>query len=108
MTVWPATASVPVRAVPVVFAATPNVTAPMPEPVAPAVTVIHGVVVFAVHAQDVPEVTLSVRLLASASTAKLAGVTVAAQPVAPSTASRSGSRQSTCRCARRRSCWLRR
>ena len=37
----------------------------------------------AVQAQDVPEVTLSVRLVASASTSKLVGVTVAAQPVAP-------------------------
>ena len=60
-----------------------NVAEPIPEPLAPAVTVIHAVVVVAVHAQDVPEVTLSVRLLASASTAKLVGVRVAEQPVAP-------------------------
>jgi hypothetical protein len=44
--------------------------------------VIHDVVVLAVQAQDVPDVTLSVRLLASASTLKLTGVTVAEQPVA--------------------------
>ena len=55
----------------------------MPDPLAPAVTVIQDVVVVAVQAQDVPEVTLSVRLLASASTAKLVGVRVAEQPVAP-------------------------
>jgi hypothetical protein len=73
---------VPVRVVPVVLAAMLNVTAPMPDPVAPAVTVIHGVVVVAVHGQDVPVMTLSVRLLAVASTAKLTGVTVEAQPVA--------------------------
>jgi hypothetical protein len=77
----PATVTVPVRAEPVVLAATLKVTEPMPDPVAPAVTVIHDVVVLAVQAQDVPDVTLSVRLLASASTSKLTGVTVAEQPV---------------------------
>ena len=65
------------------LAAMLNVTEPMPDPVAPAVTVIQDVVVVAVQAQDVPDVTLSVRLLASASTAKLVGVRVAEQPVAP-------------------------
>ena len=65
------------------MAATLNVTEPMPDPLAPAVTVIQDVVVVAVQAQDVPDVTLSVRLLASASTAKLVGVRVAEQPVAP-------------------------
>ncbi len=83
VTVWPATVTVPVRAVPVVLAATLNVTEPMPDPLAPAVTVIQDVVVVAVQEQDVPEVTLRVRLLASASTAKLVGVRVAEQPVAP-------------------------
>ena len=83
VTVWPATVNVPVRAVPVVLAATLNVTEPMPDPLAPAVTVIQDVVVVAVQAQDVPEVTLSVRLLASASTAKLVGVTVPVQPPVP-------------------------
>ena len=83
MTVWPATVSVPVRAAPVVLAATLNVTEPMPDPLAPAVTVIQDVVVVAVQEHDVPEVTLSVRLVASASTSKLVGVTVAEQPVAP-------------------------
>ena len=83
VTVWPATVSVPVRAVPVVLAATLNVTEPMPDPVAPAVTVIQDVVVVAVQEQDVPEVTLRVRLLASASTAKLVGVTVPVQPPVP-------------------------
>ena len=79
---WPATVSEPVRAVPVVLAVNPKVTDPIPEPVPPVMTVIHDVVVLAVHGQDVPETTLSVRLLAVASTVKLAGVTVAAQPVA--------------------------
>ena len=83
VTVCPATVNVPVRAVPVVLAATLNVTEPMPDPLAPAVTVIQDVVVVAVQEQDVPEVTLSVRLLASASTAKLVGVTVPVQPPVP-------------------------
>jgi len=39
--------------------------------------------VVAVHEHDVPEVTLSVRLVAIASTAKLVGVTVAEQPPVP-------------------------
>ena len=83
VTVCPAIVNVPVRAAPVVFAAMLNVTEPMPDPLAPAVTVIHDVVVVAVQEQDVPDVTLSVRLLASASTSKLVGVRVAEQPVAP-------------------------
>ena len=83
VTVWPATVNVPLREAPVVLAATLNVTEPMPDPLAPAVTVIHDVVVVAVQEQDVPEVTLSVRLLASASTAKLVGVTVPVQPPVP-------------------------
>ena len=71
------------REVPVVLAPMLNVTEPMPDPLAPAVTVIHDVVVVAVQEQDVPDVTLSVRLLASASTAKLVGVTVPVQPPVP-------------------------
>ena len=70
------------RALPVELAATLNVTEPMPDPLAPAVTVIQGVVVVAVHEHAVPEVTLSVRLVATASTSKLFGVSVAEQPVA--------------------------
>ena len=70
------------RAVPVVLAAMLNVTEPMPDPVA-LVIVIHGVVVVAVQEHDVPDVTLSVRLVASESTSKLTGVTVGEQPVAP-------------------------
>ena len=83
VTVWPATVNVPLREAPVVLAAKLNVTEPMPDPLAPAVTVIHDVVVVAVQEHDVPDVTLSVRLVASASTSKLVGVRVAEQPVAP-------------------------
>ena len=82
VTVCPATVNVPVRGVPVVLAATLKVTEPIPDPLAPAVTVIQEVVVLAVHEQDVPDVTLSVRLVAIASTSKVVGVTVAEQPVA--------------------------
>jgi hypothetical protein len=83
VTVCPATVNVPVRAEPVVLAATLKVTEPMPEPVAPDVTVIQGVVVLAVQEQDVPDMTLSVRLVATASTAKLVGVTVPVPPPVP-------------------------
>jgi hypothetical protein len=82
VTACPATVNVPVRVMPVVLAAMLNVTEPMPDPEAPAVTVIQGVVVVAVHEQDVPVVTLSVRLVAIASTSKMGGITVAGQPVA--------------------------
>ena len=78
----PATVRVPLRGVAVVFAAMLNVTEPMPDPLAPAVTVIQDVVVVAVQEHDVPDVTLSVRLVASASTSKVVGVTAAEQPVA--------------------------
>ena len=83
MTVWPATVNVPVRAMPVVLAATLNVTEPMPDPLAPAVTVIQDVVVVAVQEQAVPAMTLTVRLLAIASTAMLSGVTVPVHPPVP-------------------------
>ena len=82
VTVLAATVNVPVRAAPVVLAATLKVTEPMPDPVAPAVTVIQGVAGVAVQEHDVPDVTLSVRLSASASTSNVVGVTVAEQPVA--------------------------
>jgi hypothetical protein len=83
VTVCPATVNVPMREAPVVFAPMLNVTEPMPDPLAPAVTVIQDVVVVAVHEQAVPAMTLTVRLLAIASTAKLSGVTVPVQPPVP-------------------------
>ena len=82
VTVCPATVNVPVRGAPVVLAATLKVTEPMPDPVAPVVTVIQGAAGVAVQEQDVPDVTLSVRLVAIASTSNVVGVTVAEQPVA--------------------------
>ena len=83
VTVCPATVNVPVRGAPVVLAATLKVTEPMPDPVAPAVTVIQDVVVVAVQEQAVPAMTLRVRLVAIASTAKLVGVTLPVQPPVP-------------------------
>ena len=65
---------------PVAFCAMENVTDPIPEPVAPVVIVIQLAAVVAVQEHDVPAVTLSVRLVAIASTAKLVGVTVPVQP----------------------------
>ena len=51
MNVWPATVMVPVRALPG-FAATLNATAPLPVPLAPAVTVTHAALLLAVQAQS--------------------------------------------------------
>ena len=63
--VAPAIVSVPVRPDPV-FAATPNETAPLPDPVAPAVTVIHEALLEAVQAQPVAAVTVLLPLPATA------------------------------------------
>ena len=49
---------VPVRPVVKVLAALVNVTVPAPVPLAPAVTVIQGALLTAVHAQPLPAVTL--------------------------------------------------
>jgi hypothetical protein len=55
--VAPAIVSVPVRLDATVFAATLYPTVPLPEPVAPLVTVIHAALLAAVHAQPVAAVT---------------------------------------------------
>jgi len=57
VTVVPAMVSVPVRALVVLFAATVTPTVPSPDPLAPAVTVIHGTFDTAVHAQPAGAVT---------------------------------------------------
>ena len=54
--VWPATVTVPVRTLPV-FAATLNVTAPLPAPLALARTVIQATLLPAVQAQPFATVT---------------------------------------------------
>jgi hypothetical protein len=67
--------SVPVRGV--ALAATAKLTAPIPDPVAPAVTVIQLALLTAVHEQLVPEITESVKALAISGTETAVGVTVA-------------------------------
>jgi len=56
--VAPAIVSVPVRLDATVFAATLKPTLPLPDPVAPLVTVIHAALLAAVHAQPVGMLTL--------------------------------------------------
>ena len=57
VTVFPATVSVPVRAAPVVFAATEYEVDPRPDMLAPAVTVIQLTLLTDVHAQLDPVMT---------------------------------------------------
>src|SRR5439155_1214563 len=77
--VLPATVSVPVRDVPAVFAATLNVTLPLPEPDAPVVTVIHASLLTAVHAHPVGAVTVVLPVPPPATTDWLAGEIVSVQ-----------------------------
>ena len=49
----------PLRAVPLTFASTLNVTVPGPDPLAPPVTTIHGTPLTAVHVQPTPAVTVT-------------------------------------------------
>jgi uncharacterized protein YhhL (DUF1145 family) len=58
--VTPPTVTVPVRVVVAVLAATLNVTEPFPDPLAPAVTVIHEALLVAVQLQPLPAVTVIV------------------------------------------------
>ena len=75
VTVWPATASVPVRA-PAGFAAMLKVTEPMPDPAAPFVTVIQPAALAAVHEHCVPVMMLTDQMLAVELAATLVGVTL--------------------------------
>jgi hypothetical protein len=63
--VFPAMLTVPVREVWAVLAAIESETLPLPEPVAPTLTVIHAALETAVHAQPEPELTLTVVLEAA-------------------------------------------
>ena len=63
VTVWPAIASVPVRAAPVVLAATEKFVDPSPDIEAPLVTVIQVAWLVDVHAQLEPVVTAMLLLL---------------------------------------------
>jgi hypothetical protein len=73
VTVLPPTVSVPLRDV--LLAGTVKVTEPMPVPVTPAVIVIHGVVVVAVHEHLVPVVTENVELFPPSGTVNEDGAT---------------------------------
>lgn len=55
--VWPAMVRVPLRGAPVAFASTVNCTVPDPAPFEPAVIVIHGTLLTAVHAHESDAVT---------------------------------------------------
>jgi hypothetical protein len=66
--VWPATVSVPVRAVVAVLAAALKETVPLPEPLAPLVTASQEALLTAVHAQPVPAVTFTVPVPPAAGT----------------------------------------
>jgi hypothetical protein len=71
--VAPAMVSVPTRLDDVVFAEYPNVTVPGPDPDAPAVTVIHELLLAAVHAHPATAFTVLLALPAVALTDWLAG-----------------------------------
>jgi len=71
--VAPAMVNVPVRLDATVFAATLNVTEPLPDPVAPPVSVIHGALLAAVQAQPVAATTVLPPLPADAANDWLVG-----------------------------------
>ena len=77
--VLPEIVSVPVRDVPAVLAAIVNVTVPPPDPVAPAVTVIHVALLTAVHAHPVGAVTVVLPVPPPATTDWLVGEIVSVQ-----------------------------
>jgi hypothetical protein len=79
-TVWPAMVRVPVREPLPVLAANESETTPLPVPAAPAVTVIHGSALTAVHAQPAPEVTETVPVDAPDGTERLVDDNVNVQP----------------------------
>jgi len=58
VSVWPAMVRVPTRTLVVLFGATVMLTTPVPEPLAPAVTVIQAALLTAVHAQPLEAVTV--------------------------------------------------
>ena len=77
--VIPAIISAPMRDVPAVLPATLNVTFPLPVPVAPVVTVIHVVLLTAVHEQPPGAVTVVLPVPPPATTDWLAGEIVSVQ-----------------------------
>jgi hypothetical protein len=79
--ICPATVMVPVRDGPT-FAATANCTVPFPDPLPPAVMLIHGAVADAVHAHPAPPVTLNEPVVAAAGTVVFDGDIAIVQPLA--------------------------
>jgi hypothetical protein len=71
--VFPAIVIVPARGLVEGFAATLYPTVPLPDPVAPLVTVIHAALLVAVQLQPATDVTATVPLLAPPATETLAG-----------------------------------
>jgi hypothetical protein len=82
--VFPPTVTVPVRAVVAGFAATLKEAVPFPEPLAPAVTVIHPTLLTAVHAQPATAVIVVDAVAPLGETDCDAGEIVGAQGAAPS------------------------
>jgi len=76
VTVLPATVSVPVRGELEVFAATLNVTVPLPFPLAPEVIVNQEVLLVAAHVQPAVVETVELAELAAAAGLKVVGATV--------------------------------
>ena len=74
MNVCPAIVTVPERVVATVFAATLKLTLPLPDPLAPAVTVIHAALLEAVQPQPASAVTATVPVPPAAGTDSLVGV----------------------------------
>jgi hypothetical protein len=81
-TMRPPAAMVPLRASVAVFAATVYANVPLPEPLAPALMVIHGALLTAVHPQPLAAVTVPAPVPGSADIAVAAGDTLKVQGTA--------------------------
>ena len=79
MTAWPATVSVPTRWAVDVFAVAPNVTVPLPAPLAPPVTLSQAALLVAAHAHPGPAVTPVVEEPAAAVSVRAVGDTANVQ-----------------------------
>ncbi|HET7218196.1 MAG TPA: hypothetical protein VFJ02_09105 [Vicinamibacterales bacterium] len=79
---WPATVNDPVRSVPAVFAATEYETVPLPDPLAPPVTVIHDAPLAAVQEHPVGAVTPVLFDSPAAEAVRLVGVNEYVHPAA--------------------------
>ena len=82
MKVFPAIVMLPLRPAVAVLAATEKITVPLPDPLAPAVTVIHPVPLTAVQPQPVPLLTVTEPVPLAAATDALPGEMVYTQAAA--------------------------